>query len=93
MLTRVEDETKSPGHRLKCCFQNYMAHYFRIIWRSVGAPLQHEPDRPPDQDDYKIRHLPRNLSISRSSQEAAPPPPSPLWTLRIRQIPLKHYAT
>jgi hypothetical protein len=74
---------------------------FRIIWRIISelfgvvpnAPLQHEPDSPPDQDDFKIRHLPRRLSISRSSQEAALPSPSPLWTLRIRQIILKHYAT
>jgi hypothetical protein len=52
---------------------------FRIIWRIISelfgvvsnAPLQHESDSPPDQDDFNIRHLPRRLSISRSSQEAA----------------------
>jgi len=31
-----------------CCFQNYLAHHFRGIWRSVGARLQHDPDRPPE---------------------------------------------
>jgi integrase len=71
-----------------CCFQNYLAHYFRIIWRSVGAPLQHEPDKSPEQDDCKIRYLPRRLSISPFLARARSPFPWPLWTLWARQIPL-----
>jgi hypothetical protein len=34
-----------PVDPLECCFQNYLAYCFRAIWRSVGAPLQREPDR------------------------------------------------
>jgi hypothetical protein len=29
-----------------CCFQNYLAHCFRIIWRNDGSPHNNESDRP-----------------------------------------------
>ena len=35
---------RSPGN--DCCFQNYLAHYFRIIWRNDGSPHNNESDRP-----------------------------------------------
>jgi hypothetical protein len=29
---------------LACCFQNYLAHYFRVIWRNDGSPHNNESD-------------------------------------------------
>ena len=29
-----------------CCFQNYLARYFGIIWRNDGSPHNNESDRP-----------------------------------------------
>jgi hypothetical protein len=40
------------GIDLGCCFQNYLAYYLRIIWRSVGPPLQGGSDSPLGQYDW-----------------------------------------
>jgi hypothetical protein len=62
-----------------CCFQNYLAYYFRIIWRSVGAPLHHEADSPLDQYDWNSQAESSTYRFSRAflaSREVTLSPPA-----------------
>ena len=72
---------------VECCFKNYyLAYCFRAIWRSVGAPLQREPDR--SRHEYGCNsqaesHIcPYSPSNSRFSRRDAYPSTSVVRTQR-----------